>query len=101
VAQTLDRLQTWAVADNIRVSLNVILSDGQSMVASRFAYPEDPPSLYWLRVDQPQPVGVLVASEPLDVDEQLHASWGHSWQPVPANTLLTIDKTGNVTTHVL
>ncbi|NJK29535.1 MAG: ergothioneine biosynthesis protein EgtC [Acaryochloris sp. RU_4_1] len=101
VAQTLDRLQAWAVADNIRVSLNVVLSDGQSMVASRFAYPEAPPSLYWLRVDQSQPVGVLVASEPLDADEQLHSNGGDRWQPVPENTLLTIDKTGNVTAHAL
>lgn len=100
LAQTLERIKTWAASYNVRVSANIILSDGQSMVASRFAYPDPPPSLYWLQVSQPT-AGVLVASEPIDADHQMQSKFGGYWQPVEANTLLTITKMHEVETHAL
>lgn len=100
LAQTLDRIKTWAASYNVRVSLNIVLSDGQSMVVSRYAYPEIPPSLYWLVVNQPV-TGVLVASEPLDADDQRQSNLGGCWQPIPANTLLTITPQQQVETHAL
>lgn len=101
LTQVLLRIKAWAKSYNVRVSLNVILSDGQTMVASRFAYPVPPPSLYWLQVKHPV-TGILVASEPLDADEQLHSSsLGDCWQPVPDNTLLIINKTLEIEAHAL
>lgn len=101
LTQTLHQIQTWAKSYNVRVSLNVMLSDGQTMVASRFAYPVSPPSLYWLQVKHPV-TGILVASEPLDADDQLHSSsLGDGWQTVPDNTLLIINKLLEVEAHAL
>lgn len=100
LSQTLRRIKTWAASYNIRVSLNVILSDGQSMVVSRFAYPDPPPSLYWLAVSQPA-TGVLVASEPIDADDQMRSHLGGCWQPISANTLLTVSPMQTVETHAL
>jgi len=100
MAQTIDRIKVWATTYNVRVSLNLILSDGQCMIASRFAYPEPPPSLYWLLVNQPTP-GVLVASEPLDADAQLRSQCGNHWQAIPANSLLTADSQQTVEIHAL
>ncbi|WP_299490889.1 ergothioneine biosynthesis protein EgtC [Acaryochloris sp. IP29b_bin.137] len=100
IAQTLNRIKGWATSYNIRVSLNVILSDGQSMIASRFAYPDPPPSLYWLDVSWPE-TGVLVVSEPLDADKQMRSQFGGHWQSIPANSLLTVDTKQTVEIHAL
>ncbi|WP_299403110.1 ergothioneine biosynthesis protein EgtC [Acaryochloris sp. IP29b_bin.148] len=100
LTQALSRLKAWATSYNIRVSLNIILSDHQSMVVSRFAYPDPPPSLYWLAVDHPV-TGVLVASEPLDADAQMRSHFGDCWQPIAADTLLTINTRQQVETHAL
>lgn len=100
LAQTLNRIKTWAASYNVRVSLNVILSNGHSMVVSRYAYPDSPPSLYWLAVNQPV-TGVLVASEPLDADDQMQSNLRGCWQPIPANTLLTINSLQKVEAHAL
>ncbi|MEO0377525.1 MAG: class II glutamine amidotransferase, partial [Cyanobacteria bacterium P01_A01_bin.17] len=79
---TLKRITDWATAANTSVSLNIVLSDGQSLVASRYAYPNPPPSLYWIRDDLSLPSGVLIASEP--IFESKH------WTPVPENSLLVV-----------
>lgn len=100
LAQTLHRIKAWATSYNVRVSLNVILSDGLSMLASRFAYPDSPPSLYWLGVHSPVS-GVLVVSEPLDADEQMRSQFGDRWQVIPANSLLTVDANQTVEIHAL
>lgn len=100
LTQTLNQIKTWAKSYEVRVSLNIVLSDGQSMTVSRFAYPDPPPSLYWLAVTHPVK-GVLVASEPLDADEEMRSQFGDCWQSIPANSLLTINPKGEVTTHAL
>lgn len=100
MVQTLHRIKGWAKSYNVRVSLNVILSDGQSMIASRFAYPDPPPTLYWLAVSFPE-TGVLVVSEPLDADEQMRSQFGGCWQSIPANSLLTVDTKQKVEIHAL
>ncbi len=46
-------------------SANLIISDGQQMVAARYASRNPVPSLYWLRDDPLFPDAVLIASEPL------------------------------------
>lgn len=78
----LKRIIEWAAAANINASLNVILSDGLSLVASRYAYPNQPPSLYWIRDDLSLPGGVVVASEPIFESEH--------WNSVSENSLLVV-----------
>lgn len=62
-------------------SANVILSDGQQLVASRFASRPPMPSLYWLRDDVLMPDAVLIASEPL---------FAGNWMPFPDASILAV-----------
>lgn len=64
-------------------SANVILSDGQQVVASRFASRPPVPSLYWLRDDVLMPDAVLIASEPL---------FESNWAPFPDASILTVGR---------
>ncbi len=86
----LQQITEWSAAANISASLNVVLSDGQSLVASRYAYPNHPPSLYWIRDDLSLPGGVLVASEPIFESEH--------WISVPENSLLIVTPDQDVCT---
>jgi ergothioneine biosynthesis protein EgtC len=79
---TLKQITTWAIASNTSATLNIVLSDGQSLVASRYACLTQPPSLYWIRDDESLPGGVLVASEPMFESDR--------WTIVPANSLLIV-----------
>jgi len=63
LCQTLHTLAHWAEAYQVKAGLNLVLSDGYSLVASRFAHPAEPPSLYWLH--DPVAQSLIVASEPL------------------------------------
>jgi len=63
-------------------SANFILSDGQQLVASRFAHPNRAPSLYWLRNDATLPKAVAIASEPFHSGD---------WIPCPERTVITVD----------
>ena len=54
-------------------SLNFAVSDGRSLVVIRFrsSMSEDPPTLYYRRVDE----GVIVASEPSSSDAETLKEW--------------------------
>ncbi len=69
-----------AIAPDARMTLNVIVSDGHAVVATRHARHEQCPSLYWLDSHRRFPDAVVVASEPLFDDP--------SWRPVPPHSLL-------------
>ncbi|MDC0834530.1 ergothioneine biosynthesis protein EgtC [Geitlerinema sp. CS-897] len=62
---TLLELRQLADTHNTRLSANLVLSDGRSLVASRFANHGSAPSLYWIKDDAAFPNAVLIASEPL------------------------------------
>lgn len=66
-----------------RALLNVILTDGERLVASRHAFHDDAPSLYYTLDDESFPEGaVVIASEPLTDPER--------WHPVPAGHVLLV-----------
>lgn len=88
LSQTLHTLTQWAEAYQVKVGLNLVLSDGQSLVASRFAYPGEPPSLYWLE-DDPVAQSVIVASEPLFTSDR--------WISFSTNSILVAK--GNLEVH--
>ncbi len=69
------------LASSASTSANLILADGQQLVACRFATRSPAPSLYWLEQDPGCPRGVILASEPLFT--------GH-WQTVPESSILQV-----------
>lgn len=80
--------QVAALANHYQVAFhaNVLLSDGQTLVATRFSNRPPAPSLYWLRPDSPQssarfPGAIVVASEPLFMGD---------WVPFAENSLLSV-----------
>ncbi len=89
--KTLNLLLDSAQTQQVRVGLNLIVSDGKQLIAARCAYPNLAPSLYWLR-DAPAS-GVLVASEPLFP--------GRDWISCPENTIVVIGEDFDLQTHPL
>lgn len=73
-------------------SANLILSNGQEMVATRYASRDPVPSLYWLRDDLLFPDAVLIASEPL---------FDGNWISFGDRSILTIDHDLNIKTYDL
>lgn len=62
-------------------SANLIVSDGQHLVASRFASRGATPSLYWLQDDPLFPNAVLIASEPM---------FAGNWTSFPERSILSV-----------
>ncbi|MGB3534937.1 MAG: ergothioneine biosynthesis protein EgtC [Microcoleaceae cyanobacterium] len=79
--QTLDIVKTLAKKYQVKALVNIMLSDGHQMVASRYAVDGLAPSLYWLKDDPQFPESVMIASEPLfDAD----------WQTCPEQTIIHV-----------
>ena len=68
------------------VHANLILADASGFLATRFAHPGEPGSLYLLEDDPRWPGGRLVASEPLDD--------APGWREVPPSSLVRADAEG-------
>lgn len=83
LGEAFSTLETW-LAEDATALLNVILSDGRRVIASRHAVNAACPSLYYTTDDETFPDGsVVVASEPLTDRER--------WRPVPPGHLLILD----------
>ncbi|HEC13552.1 MAG TPA: ergothioneine biosynthesis protein EgtC [Acidiferrobacteraceae bacterium] len=83
--QTCNKVQEWA--DQTKTLLNMIISDGQQIIAIRHAINGQCPSLY-INTDEPRyPGGILIASE-----ATTHAK---SWQAITEHSLLVIDADGS------
>jgi glutamine amidotransferase len=82
VHAVLQKLSLAAADHGIRVAANIIISDGEQMVASRYDTTGKAPSLYWLQQHPKFPDSVLFASEPL---------FEADWVRCPENTLVTVD----------
>ncbi|MGF1570093.1 MAG: ergothioneine biosynthesis protein EgtC [Nodosilinea sp.] len=80
--QVLQDLAASAADYPVRVAANIILSDGEQLVACRFDTTGKAPSLYWLRHHPDFAQAVLLASEPMFEAE---------WHRCPPNTLITVD----------
>lgn len=77
---SLKTLAELANFHQVEFSANIIISDGHQLVASRFASPKAPPSLYWLRDDLNFPDSVIVASEPL---------FAGNWHECPVQSIIS------------
>ena len=74
-------LEPWVGSG--RALLNVILTDGERLIASRHAFHDAPPSLYYTSDDDSFPEGaVVIASEPLTERER--------WRSVPDGHILVV-----------
>ncbi|OUL33552.1 ergothioneine biosynthesis protein EgtC [Nostoc sp. T09] len=62
---TLQKLTDLAKKHDTTFSANIIVSDGQAVAATRYAYRTQAPTLYWYCDHLKQPNQVIVASEPL------------------------------------
>jgi ergothioneine biosynthesis protein EgtC len=81
VAIAFTKLAALAREYDTPVAANVVISDGQQLVATRWASHGQAPSLYWLRHADYFGGASLVASEPL---------FDAPWQPCPEATLFTL-----------
>jgi glutamine amidotransferase len=80
---TIELVARWATALDIRVALNLAVTNGDCVVASRFSNKGPAPSLYWVKDAGLFPQAGIVASEQL---------WsGEDWTAVPENTILACD----------
>lgn len=79
--RTLLDLTVLAKEYNTHFSANILLGDGQQIVACRYASQPPEPSLYWLASGDNFPGGVIVASEPLFEDQ---------WQRCPRQSILQV-----------
>ncbi|AIE74833.1 MULTISPECIES: ergothioneine biosynthesis protein EgtC [unclassified Synechocystis] len=86
-------LSALARQHNTYFSANIILADGQRIVACRYASRQPEPTLYWLADGKRCPGGVIIASEPLFADSQ--------WQACPPQSILAIDGPGAIAVKVL
>ncbi|MBH8551773.1 ergothioneine biosynthesis protein EgtC [Nostocaceae cyanobacterium CENA357] len=78
---TLITLLEMAKRYQLAVSANIVFSDGNRLIASRFASTSPAPSLYWLRDDPTFPQSIIIASEPLFVG---------NWTACPENSIISV-----------
>ncbi|WP_019502842.1 ergothioneine biosynthesis protein EgtC [Pseudanabaena sp. PCC 6802] len=90
---TLLQVLDWARVFGVKVSLNLILSDGKQLVACRCASLSPAPSLYWLQGCVEFPRAIVVASERLFPDE--------AWIAFPENSILAVSQDLQVKWHGL
>jgi ergothioneine biosynthesis protein EgtC len=88
-----ERCAVWSSDIGRSAILNMVISDGVTLIATRSAFRGQCPSLYvWRRQGDSRPA-VIVASEPTFDDP--------GWNPVPAGTLLIADRSGALRTWPL
>jgi ergothioneine biosynthesis protein EgtC len=85
--KALKTLAELAKIEQVEFSANIVITNGQQLVASRFASPKTPPSLYWLQDDPNFPKAVMIASEPLFVG---------NWHECPAQSIISTGEDGEI-----
>lgn len=78
---TLQKLSDLARDYDTSFSANIIVSDGNAIAASRYAYQTEAPTLYWSSDDANHPTQVIIASEPLS---------SHNWLAFPTQSTLFV-----------
>ena len=88
MVETIQQLSVWAAERAIRIALNMAITDGDCVVASRFANAGPAPSLYYAQALSFFPHGTVVASERLFDDPR--------WMIVEENTIIALTNQGDV-----
>jgi ergothioneine biosynthesis protein EgtC len=81
--QTLHLLRDLVETDRTTISANIVISDGDCLIASRFAHRATVPSLYWIKDSLDYPDSVILASEPI---------FAGDWQICPMQSIITVSK---------
>jgi ergothioneine biosynthesis protein EgtC len=81
--QTLHLLRDLVETDRTTISANIVISDGDCLIASRFAHRATVPSLYWIKDSLDYPDSVILASEPI---------FAGDWQICPMQSIITVNK---------
>ncbi len=88
--RTLQILRGLAATAQTTISANIVISDGDRLIASRFAYGTAVPSLYWIRDSPDYPNSVILASEPLFMG---------NWQSCQVQSIITVESNLEIQTH--
>lgn len=81
--RTLQLLRDLVETERTTISANIVISDGDRLIASRFAHRATVPSLYWIKNSIDYPDSVILASEPIFAD---------NWQICPMQSIITVSK---------
>jgi ergothioneine biosynthesis protein EgtC len=81
--RTLQILRDLVEAERTTISANIVISDGDRLIASRFAHRATVPSLYWIKDSIDYPDSVILASEPI---------FAGNWQTCPMQSIITVSK---------
>jgi predicted glutamine amidotransferase len=76
-------LRDLVEAERTTISANIVISDGNRLIASRFAHRATVPSLYWIKDSSDYPDSVILASEPIFAD---------NWQTCPMQSIITVSQ---------
>lgn len=82
LAKSLHTVMDWCQVAGAGAALNLIFSDGKTLVASRCGTRQPMPSLYWIQDDLRFPSAIFIASEPI------FESAG--WKPFPEQSILNV-----------
>ncbi|MEM6426583.1 MAG: ergothioneine biosynthesis protein EgtC [Cyanobacteria bacterium P01_D01_bin.128] len=85
--QTLVELAELSQSHSTRVAANIIVGDGDRLVAARFDTHGDGPSFYWLKHAPGMPDSALFVSEPL---------FEADWVPCIPQTIFSVDRALNL-----
>ncbi|MGB7085030.1 MAG: ergothioneine biosynthesis protein EgtC [Phormidesmis sp.] len=88
--RTVEQLAQMAKKADVHISVNILLSTGDRLIALRFDNQQQAPSLYLLKHSQRFPSSVILASEPLFEDD---------WQPYPQSNLISIRSDLKINVH--
>ncbi len=83
--ETIARLNTLAEKHGSDLILNMALTDGKTIVVTRYTSIEKSATLYYTQSSPMFPEAIVVASEPLDYRDT-------SWQTFPLNTMMVINE---------
>lgn len=81
LSNTLLTLLEMAKRHQVKVSANIVFSDGNRLIASRFSSNAPAPSLYWLKDHLNFPKSIIIASEPL---------FTGNWTACPENSIISV-----------
>ena len=83
VEEALLHLSELALAHQADFSANIIISDGDRLIASRYSNRDYQPSLYWIKNNPNYPNAVIIASEPM---------FEGKWHSCPENSILLVNQ---------
>ena len=83
LSTVLIQLTDLANVNQTDFSANIVISDSDRLIASRYSNRDHNPTLYWVRDDSMYPNAVIIASEPMFE--------GH-WRSCPENSVITVEK---------